>query len=87
MDQMDTYLYVKKGEAYPALLLTAGKQYTRVPAWEPAKLAARIAQERGSERVTLLRLYEGGHGSGTAEETIAYYTDPFAFLLWQLVYL
>ena len=82
--QMDTYLYVEPGTNYPALLLTAGKNDTRVPTWEPAKLAARMASDRGNDRQTLFRLYEGGHGVGDAEEALAHYTDPLAFFLWQL---
>jgi hypothetical protein len=43
-----------------------------------------VASNRGNDRATLFRLYEGGHGTGDAEETLAYYTDPLAFFLWQL---
>ena len=82
--EMDTYLHVWKGEQYPAVLLTAGEEDYRIPAWEPAKLAARMARDRGNERVTLFRLYQGGHGTGDAEESLAYDTDPIAFFLWQL---
>ena len=82
--EMDTYLHVQKGEAYPAVLLTAGKEDARTPVWEPAKLAARIERERGNNRPTLFRLYDGGHGTGDTEETAAYYADPIAFFLEQL---
>ena len=82
--EMDTYLHVRKGEDYPAVLLTAGKEDSRIPTWEPAKLAARLSSDRGNDRVTLFRLYDGGHGTGNAEEAIAYLVDPIAFFLWQL---
>ena len=82
--EMDTYLHVRKGEEYPAILLTAGKEDYRIPSWEPAKLAARMARDRGNERVTLFRLYQGGHGTGDAEESLSYDADPIAFFLWQL---
>ena len=82
--EMDTYMHVRKGEDYPAILLTAGKEDYRVPSWEPAKLAARLARDRNNARATLLRLYNGGHGTGDAEETIEQNTDPIAFFLWQL---
>ncbi len=82
--EMDTYLHVQKGEAYPAVLLTAGKEDARIPVWEPAKVAARVERERENNRATLFRLYDGGHGTGDTEEIAAYYADPIAFFLWQL---
>ena len=82
--QMDTYLHLRKGEAYPAVLLTAGKEDSRIPVWEPAKVAARIERERENDQPTLFHLYDGGHGTGDTEETAAYYADPIAFFLWQL---
>ena len=81
---MDTYLHVHEGVDYPAVLLTAGKEDSRIPVWEPAKLAARVARDRGNDRVTLFRLYEGGHGMGNTEEITEYTADPIAFFLWQL---
>lgn len=85
--EMDTYLHVRKGEDYPAVLLTAGKEDSRIPSWEPAKLAARLERDRSNDRATLFRLYEGGHGTGDSEEAIEYLVDPIAFLLWQLGHL
>ena len=82
--EMDTYLHVCEGEDYPAVLLTAGKEDSRIPTWEPAKVAARLERDRGNNRATLFRLYDGGHGTGDTEETAAYYADPIAFFLWQL---
>ena len=66
------------------MLLTAVKEDYRIPSWEPAKLAARMVRDRGNERVTLFRLYQGGHGTGDAEESLSYDADPIAFFLWQL---
>ena len=82
--KMDTYLHVKEGAEYPAILLTAGREDSRIPTWEPAKVAARMERDRGNARVTLFRLYEGGHGTGDTEEAISNLVDPIAFFLWQL---
>lgn len=82
--EMDTYLHIQEGKAYPAVLLIAGKEDARIPIWEPAKVAARIGKDRGNERPTLFRCYDGGHGTGGTEESAAYVADPIAFFLWQL---
>ncbi len=82
--QMDTYLHVKEGMKYPAVLLTAGKEDSRIPIWEPAKVAARLERDRGNKRPTLFRTYDGGHGTGDTEEAISNLVDPIAFFLWQL---
>ena len=40
-----------------------------------------MARDRGNERVTLFRLYQGGHDTEDAEESLAYDADPIAFLV------
>ncbi len=82
--EMDAYLHIRKGKEYPAVLLTAGKEDSRILVWEPAKVATRLERDRGNNRATLFRLYDGGHGTGDTEETTAYHADPIAFFLWQL---
>ena len=37
--EMDSYHHLKKGEKYPATLVTAGMNDPRVIAWRPAKFA------------------------------------------------
>jgi prolyl oligopeptidase len=40
--EMDAFHHVKKGEKYPATLITAGINDGRVVAWMPAKFAAKL---------------------------------------------
>jgi hypothetical protein len=47
---IDPYLRVRDGTPYPAVLLTAGMHDPRVPAWQPAKLAARLQAATTSGR-------------------------------------
>jgi prolyl oligopeptidase len=55
----------------------------RVPAWEPAKLAARLQAATISGRPVLLRVEpHGGHGIGsTRDQERALLADELAFLL------
>jgi prolyl oligopeptidase len=83
---IDAYHKVKKGEAYPAVLLTTGITDPRVSPWQMAKMAARLQAATASDRPVLLRVdYQAGHGIGSTksqrEEEMA---DIFAFLGWQL---
>ncbi len=72
---------VKDGVAYPPVLLTAGAQDPRVPAWMPAKMAARL-QAASKGRTPLLRVdYESGHFAETRAAQNAFLADLFAFLL------
>lgn len=81
----DAYHRVRDGVAYPPVLLTAGRNDSRVPAWQPGKLAARLqaAAPPGRGGPTLLRVEEdAGHGFGsTAEQRDAEHADAFAFAL------
>jgi prolyl oligopeptidase len=83
---VDSYQRVRDGTAYPAVLLTGGLNDPRVPAWQPAKMAARLQAATGSGRPVLLRIEEhGGHGFGsTGEQQDAELADELAFLLDQL---
>ena len=65
------------------MLLTAGMNDPRVPAWEPAKLAARLQAATTSGRPVILRVEaHGGHGFGsTREQENALLADELAFLL------
>ena len=83
--EMDAFHHVQDGVAYPAMLLTAGMNDPRVPAWESLKMGARLQAASGSGRPVLLRLQvDGGHGVGATkserEETDA---DRWSFMLWQ----
>jgi prolyl oligopeptidase len=78
----DTYQRVRDSTAYPAVLLTAGRNDPRVVVWQPAKLAARLQAATTSGRPVLLRLEEhGGHGFGaTADQQESELADVLAFL-------
>ena len=83
---ISTYHQLTPGTTYPAVLVTAGLNDTRVDPWQPGKMAARLQAASASGKPVLLRVDpESGHGAGTAranrEEELA---DIFAFLFWQL---
>ena len=80
----DPYHRVRDGVRYPAVLLTTGFHDPRVPAWEPAKFAARL-QAASSARPTLLRIEpDAGHGVGSTEtQREEEFADIYAFALWQ----
>jgi prolyl oligopeptidase len=83
---IDAYLQVRDGTPYPAVLLTAGMNDPRVPAWQPAKLAARLQAATTSDRPVVLRVERhGGHGVGsTMDQENALLADELAFLLHAL---
>lgn len=82
---MDAYQHVKKGTAYPAVLLTAGINDPRVDPAQPAKMAARLQASSSSGKPVLLRVdYDAGHGIGsTRSQHDLEYADEMSFLLWQ----
>lgn len=79
----DSYLRVRDGTRYPAVLLTAGLNDSRVAVWQPAKLAARLQAATSSGRPVLLRIDEhAGHGIGsTKEQHDLLMADVFTFAL------
>jgi prolyl oligopeptidase len=81
--RMDPYLHLQEKD-YPAVLLTAGENDTRVEPWEPAKFAARMEAVRRNTEVTLLRVYSGGHGTTGIEEFINQQAEKLTFLYSQL---
>ncbi|HUL96588.1 MAG TPA: prolyl oligopeptidase family serine peptidase [Usitatibacter sp.] len=83
---ISAYHHVKDGTAYPGVLLTAGMNDPRIPAWQPGKMAARLQQASTSGKPVLLRIdWDSGHGVGTPrrkrDEELA---DIYSFLLWQM---
>jgi prolyl oligopeptidase len=80
---IDSYLRVRDGVAYPAVLLTTGMNDPRVAVWQPAKMAARLQTATGSGAPVLLRVEEhGGHGLGdTRAQRDELLADILAFLL------
>jgi prolyl oligopeptidase len=76
---------VRPGVRYPAVLLTAGINDSRVEAWQPAKMAAAL-QEHSAGGPVLLRVgFDAGHGMGlTKSQRVEETADLYAFLLWEL---
>jgi prolyl oligopeptidase len=82
---MSSYLHVKDGTSYPAILLTTGINDPRVDPWMPGKMTARLQAATSSGKPVLLRVdFGGGHGGGSGErEQQEALADRFSFLLWQ----
>ncbi len=82
---MDAYNHVRKGVAYPAVLLTGGADDPRVTVWIPAKMTAKLQADTASHRPVLFRVeFDAGHGIGsTRKQRDDETADEFAFLLWQ----
>jgi prolyl oligopeptidase len=78
------YHNVADGTAYPAVLLTAGENDTRVDAWHAKKMTARLQEATSSDRPVLLRLESTGHLAGSLDQSIDETTDRHAFLFGQL---
>ncbi len=78
------YHNVIDGTAYPAVLLTAGENDTRVDAWHAKKMTARLQEATSSDRPVLLRLESTGHLAGSLDQSIDQITDRHAFLFDQL---
>ncbi|MGH3227863.1 MAG: prolyl oligopeptidase family serine peptidase [Streptosporangiaceae bacterium] len=82
----DSYLRVRDGTRYPAVLITAGLNDQRVPVWQPAKMAARLQAATASGRPVLLRVDpHAGHGFGSTQTQRNELTaDILAFLMHEL---
>lgn len=82
---IDSYLAVKDGTAYPAVLLTTGVTDPRVAPFHVAKMTARLQAATSSGNPILLRVdFDAGHGMGstrTQQDNEA--ADTYAFLLWR----
>jgi len=84
---MSTYAHVRDGVKYPPVLIYAGANDPRVPAWQPAKLAARLQAATASGKPVLLRVdYDAGHTGldATRAQSDRNTADMLAFALWQL---
>ena len=78
------YHNVADGTAYPAVLLTAGENDTRVDAWHAKKMTARLQDATSSDRPVLLLLESTGHLGGSLDQSVEQTTDLRAFLFDQL---
>lgn len=83
--EMDAYHHLKKGERYPATLLTAGLNDPRVPAWFSIKFTARIQACNENDTNNLLLVdKKAGHGQDeTKAKEFEKYANILAFALWQ----
>jgi len=84
---MSPYAHVKKGTAYPAVLLMTGANDPRVDPWQMDKMAARLQAATSSGKPILLRVdYHGGHNviGATRSDREDTFADIFSFMLWQL---
>jgi len=82
--EMDAYLNVKKGVAYPAVLAVTGMNDNIVPAWQPGKFIAALQKASASERPLLLFVdYKSGHNSDEKYMTWHQEANKLAFGLWQ----
>ncbi len=78
------YHNVTDGAAYPAVLLTAGENDTRVDAWHAKKMAARLQAATSSDQPVLLLMKTTGHLGGSLDQVIDETTDEYAFLFSEL---
>ncbi len=83
--EMDAYHNIKKGVEYPAQLITTGFNDPRVTSYIPAKFAAKMQNENGSQNPVYLDVdYKSGHfGGSTLDEQFTQIAKEYAFLLWQ----
>jgi prolyl oligopeptidase len=80
------YHHVKKGTAYPSVLLTAAESDSRVDPMHARKMAALLQASTSSGRPILLRIEtRAGHGIGKPlSKQIDEAADTYGFLMWQL---
>ena len=80
---IDAYSQIKEGVEYPAVLLSAHIDDPSVPAWQSAKMAARLSAATTSGYPILLRVAGDGPPETRAARAQTQAGD-LAFLLWQL---
>ncbi|WP_165821197.1 prolyl oligopeptidase family serine peptidase [Nocardioides gansuensis] len=78
------YHNVVDGTRYPAVLMTAGENDTRVDAWHAKKMTARLQAATSSGQPVLVRLEATGHLTGSLDQSIEETTDIYTFLFDQL---
>ncbi|WP_245764794.1 prolyl oligopeptidase family serine peptidase [Nonomuraea jiangxiensis] len=79
------YHHVRPGTAFPAILLEAGENDPRCPAWHSRKFAARVQAATTAEHPVLLRVWSGaGHGGTSWSTVVRQQTDWLAFVMREL---
>jgi prolyl oligopeptidase len=84
--EMSPYAHVQDGVKYPPTMVYAGINDQRVPAWMPAKFAARLQAATDSGKPILLRIdYDAGHTGmdATRAQSDRNTADMLAVALWQ----
>lgn len=82
---MDPFQHIRKGAAYPAVLLTVGLNDSRVPTWESGKFVARVRAASSHHRPVWIRTdAAAGHGADSMDAAASEAADIFAFLDAQL---
>jgi prolyl oligopeptidase len=86
LQSLSSYDYVEPGVRYPAVLLEAGMQDEPSPAWQSAKMAARLSADTTSGLPILLNVERGRIGGQPfgALGRRDLFADEISFLLWQL---
>ena len=81
--EMDPYLHVKPGTAYPAVIYTVGLNDRRVAPWMTGKMAAAMQTATTSGKPVLVRIEsDAGHGVGsTRDQALTERADVFSFFL------
>lgn len=79
---------VKKGETYPATLITTGDHDDRVVPAHSFKFAAELQEKNVGDNPILIRIEtKAGHGAGTPiHKTIEQYADIYGFTLYAMGY-
>ena len=81
---MDPYLHIEKDQNYPALLVTAGRDDSRVTLWEPAKYFVRMQASRSNNHPSFFLLYDNEHGTSDMNEFASQTANKLIFFMWQL---
>ena len=84
LGELSPYHQVKPQGEYPAALFLAPAGDWRVPAWQPAKMAARLQAATASGKPVLLRIDDASAYASARAERAAEMADIYAFLLWQM---
>jgi prolyl oligopeptidase len=82
---IDAYLALRDGVNYPGVVISTGRNDTRISPWMPAKFAARLQAANAGSNPILLRVDDkGGHYATTKRQAEEELADYYAFMLAQL---
>lgn len=84
LGELSPYHLVSPQREYPAALLLAPTGDWRVPAWQPAKMAARLQAATAGGKPVLLRVEDAAAQPAVGADRAAEMADIYAFVLWQM---